>query len=88
VLPRLKMIALKDCVWGQSAQGWRLENCPLGEGLVDWEWFASALRTTPFSGPISVHIEYEIPAATPAERLDRTLAAARRDLAFARRVLG
>jgi sugar phosphate isomerase/epimerase len=44
VLPRLKMVAVKDCAWERTAKGWRLENCPLGEGLVDWEWFGQALR--------------------------------------------
>ena len=88
VMPRLKMVAIKDCVWRKTSDGWQIENCPVGEGLVDWAWFGSTLRETPFRGPISIHLEYEIPGATPAARLDHTLAAARRDLAFARRVLG
>jgi sugar phosphate isomerase/epimerase len=83
VLPRLKMLALKDCLWEKSAKGWLIENCPLGEGLVDWTWFASALRATPFNGPISLHLEYTIPAGTR-----HTLDAARRDLASARKFLG
>ena len=88
VMPRLKMVALKDCVWRKAADGWRIENCPLGEGLVDWDWFGARLREARFRGPISIHLEYDIPGATPAERIDRTLAAARRELAFARRALG
>jgi len=87
VMPRLKMLAIKDCVWQKASDGWHIENCPLGEGLVDWTWFASTLRATEFRGPISIHLEYEIPGATAAERIDATLAAARRDLAFARRAL-
>ena len=88
VMPRLKMVALKDCLWRKTADGWHIENCPLGEGLVDWAWFGARLREARFRGPISVHLEYEIPGATPAERIDHTLEAARRDLAFARRALG
>jgi hypothetical protein len=38
-----------------------------------------------FTGPISLHLEYEIPGSTPQERTRRTLDAAIRDLAFARR---
>ena len=83
VLPRLKMLALKDCLWQKTAKGWQIENCPLGEGLVDWTWFAAALKKTAFNGPISVHLEYELPPGTKA-----TLAAAERDLAFARRAVG
>lgn len=85
VLPRLKMIALKDCFWHKTAKGWELENCPLGEGMVDWAWMGSAVRTAKFSGPISIHLEYDIPGATPAERTQRTIEAARRDLAVARK---
>ena len=82
VAPRLKMVALKDCLWQKSAKGWTIENCPLGEGLVDWPWFASVLRDVNFAGPISVHLEYDLPSGTR-----HTIAAAQRDLAFARRVL-
>ena len=87
VMPRLKMVALKDCLWRKTADGWQIENCPLGEGLVDWTWFGARLSEARFRGPISVHLEYDVPGATPAERIDHTLEAARRDLAFARRVL-
>lgn len=85
VLPRLKMIALKDFYWTKGAKGWRIEDCPLGEGQVDWSWFGSTLRESTFSGPISLHFEYDIPGATAQERTRRTLDAAVRDLAVARR---
>jgi L-ribulose-5-phosphate 3-epimerase len=87
VAPRLKMVALKDFFWNKGAQGWRIEDCPLGEGQVDWAWVGSALREAHFAGPISLHFEYEIAANTPQERTRRTLQAAARDLAFARRFL-
>ena len=82
VAPRLKMVAVKDCRWVKSAKGWAIENCPLGEGQVDWTFVGKVLRDAPFAGPISVHLEYEIPAGT-----QHTLDAAKRDLAFARRFL-
>ena len=41
VAPRLKMVAVKDCFWERTAKGWRVENCPLGDGLVDWAWVGS-----------------------------------------------
>jgi len=85
VVPRLKMVALKDCLWEKTAKGWRLENCPLGSGMVDWAWMGEAIQGAGFAGPISLHLEYEIPAATPAERTRATLHAAERDLAVARR---
>jgi len=87
VLPRLKMVALKDFFWQKTAKGWVIEDCPLGEGQVDWVWIGTALRDARFTGPISVHLEYDIPGSTPEERTRRTLEAAKRDLAFARRFL-
>lgn len=80
---RLKMVALKDCTWMKDANGWRTENCPLGEGLVDWEWVGRAFADAKFNGPISIHLEYELPAGTR-----HTLDAAAKNLAFARRLLG
>jgi L-ribulose-5-phosphate 3-epimerase len=88
VLPRLKMVALKDFYWAKTAKGWSIENCPMGEGMVDWSWFAASLRGANFSGPISLHFEYEIPGHTSQERTKRTLEAAVKDLAFARKELG
>jgi L-ribulose-5-phosphate 3-epimerase len=82
VAPRLKMVAVKDCRWVKSAEGWAIENCPLGEGQVDWTFVGKVLRDAQFAGPISVHLEYEFPSGTT-----HTLAAAKRDLAFARRFL-
>jgi sugar phosphate isomerase/epimerase len=84
VAPRLKMVALKDFAWRKTEKGWRLEDCPLGQGAVDWAWFGSALRDAHFTGPISVHLEYEIPSG---DHTRRTIDAATRDLAFARRML-
>ena len=87
VLPRLKMVALKDFFWNKTAKGWQIENCPMGEGMVDWSWFASALKGANFRGPISLHFEYEIAGSTAQERTKRTLEAAVKDLGFARRAL-
>ena len=80
VAPRLKMMAVKDCYWSKSPKGWVVENCPLGDGMVDWSAVAAIVRNARFNGPISVHLEYAIPAGT-----SNTLAAARRDLAVARK---
>jgi L-ribulose-5-phosphate 3-epimerase len=84
VMPRLKMVAVKDFYWHKGPRGWEIRNCPLGEGMVDWTWFTSALAQATFDGPISFHFEYDIPGATPAERTARTVAAARQDLHFLR----
>jgi L-ribulose-5-phosphate 3-epimerase len=87
VAPRLKMVALKDFFWRKTEKGWVIEDCPLGDGQVDWPWFGSVLRDLHFAGPISMHLEYETGGSTPQERMRRALDAARRDLAFARKAL-
>jgi L-ribulose-5-phosphate 3-epimerase len=80
--PRIKMIAVKDSYWEKSGKGWRQVNCPLGQGMVDWKAYFKALREANFQGPISLHLEYEIPGATTAAQEENTLAAAQRDFEF------
>jgi L-ribulose-5-phosphate 3-epimerase len=88
VAPRMKMMALKDFYWEKTAKGWTIRDCPLGEGAVDWAFVGKTAREAKFHGPISMHIEYEIPGATPEERTANTIKAATKDLAFARKVFG
>jgi sugar phosphate isomerase/epimerase len=85
VAPRIKMMSLKDFYWEKTAKGWVIRNCPMGDGAVDWAWFGRVLGEARFAGPISLHFEYEIPGATAKERTDNTLAAAVKDLAFAKK---
>jgi sugar phosphate isomerase/epimerase len=82
VAGRLKMIAVKDFYWEKTAKGWREKNCPLGEGMVDWKDYFNALAQANFQGPISLHLEYDIPGSTTAAKEDNTVAAAQRDLEF------
>jgi sugar phosphate isomerase/epimerase len=84
VLPRLKMIAVKDFYWEKKDGSWMIASCPIGEGMVDWPWFAGAIVRGGYAGPISVHFEYEIPGATPADVSKNTMVAGKRDLAFIR----
>ena len=85
VAPRLKMIALKDFYWNKTPKGWAIENCPMGEGAVDWASMARIVGEARFAGPISLHLEYDIPGSTAAERTSKTVAAAVKDLAYAKR---
>ena len=80
---RLKMIAVKDFYWEKSARkGWQEQNCPLGEGMVDWKYFFKTLAQAGFHGPVSLHLEYDIPGRTASARKENTLAAAQRDRDF------
>lgn len=84
VAPRLLMIAVKDFYWEKSAKGWRVVNCPLGEGMVDWKRYCSMLAKANFHGPVSLHLEYEIAGATPEAEEQNTISATERDLQFIR----
>jgi sugar phosphate isomerase/epimerase len=69
--PMLGVVSVKDFFWkrrdqneagGQKSRAknaWRSEWCPLGEGMVQPEFF-TFLKSTAFSGPISQHFEYEL----------------------------
>lgn len=80
--PRLPMIALKDFYWEKTASGWRIRNCPMGEGMVNWKAYFAMLAQAKFSGVVSLHLEYDVPGTTPAQQEQNTLTAAARDLAF------
>jgi len=80
--PRLPMIALKDFYWEKTATGWRIKNCPMGEGMVNWKAYFALLAKANFHGPVSLHLEYEMPGATPQAREESTIAATAKDLAF------
>jgi sugar phosphate isomerase/epimerase len=56
-LPRLKGVALQDFTWAKPG---KMQMCPLGEGIVDWQAFFRILAEARFTGPVSVHQEYSV----------------------------
>lgn len=78
--PHLRMLAMKDFYWDKSRDGrWRVVDCPIGEGMVDWKTYRTELQSAGFSGPISLHVEYDPGGRTPVEKRDRMLEAMVRD---------
>jgi sugar phosphate isomerase/epimerase len=60
VTPRLKMVALKDFYWNKGKDGkWKVQWCPMGQGMVDWQRFFTAFAASGFAGPLTLHVEYE-----------------------------
>jgi L-ribulose-5-phosphate 3-epimerase len=60
-LPRLKAVALQDFTWAKAGgSAWKMQMCPLGEGVVDWSAFFRILAEARFTGPVSVHQEYSV----------------------------
>jgi len=57
--PYYMSVFVKDFRWNKSSKGWKAEWCPLGEGMVQREFF-QMLKQTGYSGPICQHHEYEL----------------------------
>lgn len=75
-LPRLGAVALSDVVLDPDPGGMiKPRPCALGEGVIDWKKFFSALAAARFHGPVSMHMDY-----APASAVN----AMKKDLAFAR----
>ena len=70
--PHLRMLAIKDFYWEKGTNGrWRVVDCPVGDGMVDWKAFGAELRAAKFSGPMSLHVEYD-PGGRTTGGEDRT----------------
>ncbi len=65
-----------------KAGKWRLINCPVGEGMVDFSAYFKILNQARIDGPFSMHFEYDMPGRdmelTP--RKQATLALMQKDV--------
>ncbi len=82
VAPRLNMVACKDFYWEKLGGKWDAKMCPLGQGMVNYPKFFQMLADANFSGPITLHVEYEIDGPTEAARHEKTIEAVERDYAY------
>jgi len=74
--PHVKMMAVKDFVWGDGpGPQW----VPLGEGRVRLADSLRIVRAAGFAGPISIHIEYRVPRGERLEEEIRQSAAVLRE---------
>jgi len=87
-MPRLKMLAAKDMYWKKTAtEGWRATTCPLGEGMCNYRVLLRMAAEGGFHGPISLHMEYQIPGVSDEQGIslsratdEALMAAAQRNL--------
>ena len=75
---RLRAVSVRDFSWTKDGGSWKLTPCPLGEGMVDWPAFFSTLAQAHFTGPLTIHMDYQ-PPSVPA--------ALKRDVEFVRKQL-
>ena len=59
MLPRLKMISVKDFYWDQKPGKATRKWCPMGQGNVDFKKFWTMVKDAKFTGPVSVQVEYK-----------------------------
>ena len=90
---RIHTVVVKDFRWKETPDGWKVENCPLGEGMVPFGPFLELLLKSGFAGPISLHCEYSLGGAERGRRRltmdrDRVLESIGKDLATLKRLVG
>ena len=68
--PRLKAVSVRDFSWTKDGSAWKLTPCPLGEGMVDWAAFFSTLARVHFTGPVTIHMDFQPPSLIAALRHD------------------
>ncbi|HEX2533763.1 MAG TPA: TIM barrel protein [Chitinophagaceae bacterium] len=59
----IRTINFKDFRWARKADRWKEENCPVGEGMVDFSKYMNLLNGYGFRGPVSIHYEYALGGA-------------------------
>ena len=80
-MTRLKMLAVKDCIFEKKNGRWVRRTCPLGRGIVNFRKAFEMLAVSQFSGPISLHVEY--PTDDPITAIASDLAFLKKELAKA-----
>jgi sugar phosphate isomerase/epimerase len=86
IAPHVTTIIAKDFSWVKRDAGWKTENCPLGQGMVDFPKYYRMVKKAGITGPMSLHLEYPLGGANHGARKitipkEQVLGAMRRDLA-------
>ncbi len=61
--PYINTLVAKDFQWVQADGRSQVENCPLGQGMVDWTQYRKLLAAEQIETPISLHFEYPLGGA-------------------------
>lgn len=85
----INTIVAKDFRWSQTNGAWKAQNCPLGEGMVDFPRYFKMLKQAGIDVPTILHLEYPIGGAEHgAKRLTgdkkQVIEAMQKDLRFLR----
>jgi len=66
--PHINTLVAKDFLWVRRQGQWRLMNCPLGDGMVDFPKYFSVLDRRKIVAPFSLHLEYPLGGAEHGKR--------------------
>ncbi|UCC97110.1 MAG: TIM barrel protein [Phycisphaerales bacterium] len=88
----INTLVAKDFRWAQTQGVWKPENCPLGQGMVDFPQYLQMVKQAGLAGPFVLHLEYPLGGAERgARRLTgdkrQVIEAMRKDLQFLRKSL-
>jgi len=61
--PYINTLVAKDFLWMRAQDRWKLTNCPLGDGMVDFEKYFAVLDRQKIAAPFSLHLEYPLGGA-------------------------
>lgn len=86
----INTLVAKDFRWAQINGAWRAENCPLGEGMVDFPRYFKMVRQAEIGSLLCLHLEYPLGGAEKGARTltgdkQQVIDAMRKDLQFCRR---
>jgi sugar phosphate isomerase/epimerase len=61
--PLIRSIVLKDFKWGVVNGKWKPVNVPIGEGMVNFDFYFKLLKKYKLKPPITLHLEYDLGGA-------------------------
>jgi sugar phosphate isomerase/epimerase len=68
IAPFIRSIALKDFTWSSGPGGPKVENVPIGQGMVDFKRYFAFLKQAGIRVPASLHLEYPLGGADEGKR--------------------
>lgn len=66
--PHINTLVAKDFRWIQEGGKARAENCPFGQGMVDFPAYFAMVEREGIAGPTSLHLEYSLGGAEHGAR--------------------
>lgn len=88
----IRCMVIKDFKWANIDGDWRIENVPVGEGMVDFRRYFLMLKELNITGPISLHYEYPVLTESDnrlslTDKKKKTIEIMKRDLIKVRKML-